>query len=76
MRKYESRSKVKLNAEKLLAWRADKELTQKKAAKKAKVSIVTYQMAEYGNEVQLVSASRIAKAAQVPLEELKEERSA
>lgn len=75
MKKYESKSKVKLKAESLLQWRARREFSQKAAAEKAGVSLPTYRNAEYGKEVQLVSASRIAKALRVPLE-LLEERSA
>lgn len=69
-RKYESKTKVTLRTTLLLKWRADQELTQKAAARRAGVSTPTYQSAEYGHEIQIVSASRIAKAANVPLSQL------
>jgi len=74
--KYESKSKVRLNTTELLRWRADNELTQKEAAEAAGVSLPTYRNAEYGKELQLVKASRIAKTVRPkskrPLEELEE----
>lgn len=75
MKKYESKTKVRLKTKALRRWRARKEFTQKEAAEFAGVSIPTYQNAEYGKELQLVKASRISKAVRIPLDEL-EERSA
>ena len=73
MKKYTVRTKLKLKSETLWHWRARKELTQKEAADLAGVSLPTYRNAEYGQLVQLVKASKIAKACHVPLDELKED---
>lgn len=72
MKKYESKTKVKLKTDVLLKWRAKREFTQAQAAEFVGVSAPTYKNAEYGNEIQLLSASRISKRIRVPLEELEE----
>lgn len=69
-RKYESKTTFRLKSERLIQWRIDNKLTQQKAAKRAGVSLPTYQNAEYGRALQLVKASKIAEAVKVPLAEL------
>jgi transcriptional regulator with XRE-family HTH domain len=68
--KYDSTTKVRLNARKLVLLRASKEWTQKEAARKARVSLPTYRSAEGGLELQATSAGKIAKAYKLDLEEL------
>lgn len=68
---YDNKTKVQLDAEKLISLRAKREWTQKTAAEKSRVSLPTYGNAERGNLIQLVKASRIAKAYRIPLEELR-----
>lgn len=70
MKKYDSKTKIRLDGRKLVHLRAAKEWTQKQAAKKAKISLPTYGNAERGLEVQAVKAGLIAKAFHVPVEQL------
>lgn len=72
---YESKTKIKFDAKKLVRLRAKNKWTQKQAARKAKVSLPTYGNAERGLEIQAANAGRIAEAFLTPLEQL-EARSA
>lgn len=72
MRKYESKTKVKLNARKLIHLRAKRQWTQKTAAMKAKVSLPTYGSAERGHEIQAAKAGKIAALYRMELEELEQ----
>lgn len=72
MRKYESTTKIRLDARKLIRLRAKKEWTQAVAAKKARVSLPTYGNAERGAEVHAANAGKIARAFRVELEELEQ----
>lgn len=73
--KYESITKIALDGRKLILLRAKRQWTQKAAARRAKVSAITYKNAERGLELQADKAGRIAKAYDMEVEQL-EARSA
>lgn len=70
MKRYASKTKLRLNGKKLVHLRAGEKLTQDEAAKKAQVSTPTYKNAEAGCELQAANAGKIAEAFGVSLEEL------
>lgn len=61
MKKYESHSKIRLDKKRLARLRAGREWTQAMAARNAGISREAYLSAESGNEIQAVTAGKIAK---------------
>lgn len=64
---------MRLDRKKLVYLRVDKKLTQKQAAKRAGVSLPTYNSAEAGNDIQPLKAGRIAEFYRVDLSDLEAE---
>jgi transcriptional regulator with XRE-family HTH domain len=63
--------KVRLDAERLVRWRLRSQLSQRKAAKKCGVSEATYRRLEKGEDIEILTASRVAEHLQVSLDRLR-----
>lgn len=61
MKKYPNKTKIRLNARKLIRLRADREWTQAVAARNAGISRPCYINAESGGAIQAAMAGKIAK---------------